>query len=313
VGPEVIPSDLYPYVGVQTFLRAPLADTAEGADIALLGVPFDEGSPFVPGSRFGPRAIRTQSLRFAGGMFDLRSERAGFSSGDPGRRIVDVGDVTVLPATPEHSARNITAAVQRVLGAGALPVVLGGDHSITFPVIRAFEGPLYVVQFDAHLDYIKSVDAYRFTNQHAFPQISALDSVVQLFQVGVRSLRTSSAQYEDSIADGNRLVTPDEVDELGPRGIAELVPAGARCYVTIDIDALDHSLVPGCVSAEPGGLTYPQLRDALRELVQRVDVVGLDLVEVNPMVDNASGATAYLATHLLLETLDALTRQPVDA
>src|SRR5262249_39716053 len=110
-------------------------------------------------------------------------------------------------------------------------------------------------------------------------------------------------------SDGNRLVIPDEVAALGPTGIAELVPAGARCYVTIDIDALDHALVPGCVSAEPDGLSYVQLRDALVTLVERVEVVGLDLVEVNPLVDSASGATAYLATHILLETLDAITRQ----
>ena len=204
----------------------------------------------------------------------------------------------------------ITSSVQRILAAGALPVVLGGDHSITFPVIQAFEGPLYVVQLDAHLDYMASVDTYRYTNQHAFPQISSLKSVVQLLQVGVRSLRTSVEQYESSIADGNRLVTPDEVARLGAAGIAELVPAGARCYITIDIDALDHSLVPGCVSAEPGGLSYPQLRDAIVALAERVEVVGLDLVEVNPMVDSASGATAYLATNLLMETLDAITRQP---
>ncbi len=305
--PQAIPDHLYPYVGVPTFLRAPLAESAEGADIAVLGVPFDEGSPFMPGTRFGPRAIRAQSLRFAGGMFDLQAKRTVLSSREPGRRIVDAGDVTVLPATPDHTARSITSSVQAILAAGALPVVLGGDHSITFPIIRAFEGPLYVVQFDAHIDYLASVDSYRFTNQHAFPQVSSLDSVVRLFQVGVRSLRTSVEQYEASVADGNRLVTPDEVAELGPAGIAELVPPGARCYITVDIDALDHALVPGCVSAEPGGLTYLQLRDALLALVERVDVVGIDLVEVNPLIDSPSGATAYLATHLLLETLDGIT------
>lgn len=303
----------YPYVGVPTFLRSPLVESADGSDIAVLGVPIDEGSPFVPGSRFGPRTIREQTLRFVAGpdtLFDIRTGDQILSPGAAGQRIVDLGDVEVAPATPEMTAANITKAVGAVLGTGAMPLVLGGDHSITYPVVRAFPGPLHVVQFDAHLDYVEAEGAYRYTNEHAFRQISHLDSVVSLTQVGIRSLRTSASHYRASIDDGNRIVPPHELRALGTQGLVELLPADVRCYVTIDVDSLDHSLVPGCVSAEPGGLSYDELRDALVALSERVEIVGLDLVEVNPMVDTAAGATAYLAAHLLIETLGAICRQP---
>ncbi len=303
----------YPYVGVPTFLRSPLVDSAQDSDIAVLGVPLDEGSPFIPGSRFGPRAIREHSMRFVsagGSLFDLRTGEQVFSPGAAGQRIADVGDVQVAPASPELTAANTTKAVGAVLAAGALPLVLGGDHSITHPVVRAFPGPIHVVQFDAHLDYQEAHGAYRYTNEHAFPFISRMDSVESLTQVGIRSLRTSVDHYRASIDDGNRIVPPAELRALGAQGLAELLPADVRCYVTIDVDSLDHSLVPGCVSAEPGGLTYDELRDSLVALAERVDIVGFDLVEVNPMVDSPAGGTAYLAAHLLVETLGAICRQP---
>lgn len=307
---------LYPFVGVPTFLRAPLASSPEGSDIAVLGVPIDEGSPFVPGSRFGPRAIREQSMRFASSpdsLFDVRTGRQVLSPGAPGQVVADLGDVVVVSATPERTAANITAAVERVLAAGALPVVLGGDHSITFPIVRAFEGPLHVVQFDAHLDYAEPRGDHRYTNAHSFSQIARLDSVERLTQAGIRSLRTSRSLYEASLADGNRILPPAELRELGPQGVAEGVPEGARCYLSIDVDALDHALVPGCVSADPGGLTYAELREMLVAVAARAEIVGVDLVEVNPMVDTAAGATAYLAAHLLVEVLGAICDAPARA
>jgi agmatinase len=133
-----------------------------------------------------------------------------------------------------------------------------------------------------------------------------MESVAGLVQVGIRSLRTEAGLYRESLADGNRIVPPGELRALGASGLAELVPAGARCYLSVDVDALDISLVPGCVSAEPGGLSYEELRDAIVALAGRAEVVGIDLVEVNPGVDTPGGATAYLAAHLLVEALDAL-------
>ena len=302
---------MYPFVGIPTFLRAPVADSAEGVRLAVLGVPFDEGSPFIPGSRFGPRGIREQSMRFASApdsRFDVRT--GGRLLDLEPDELVDLGDVAVVAADPATTAANVTAAVREVVAAGAVPVVLGGDHSITLPIVRALDGPLHVVQFDAHLDYAEAHGSNRYSNAHAFRPISRMETVARLTQVGIRSLRTEAGLYRASLADGNRIVPPDKLRSLGPGGLAALVPDGARCYLSVDVDVLDMALVPGCVSAEPGGLSYAELRDAVVAVAARANVVGIDLVEVNPGIDTPGGATAYLAAHLLVEALDTIARGP---
>src|SRR6266851_5248676 len=163
----------------------------------------------------------------------------------------------------------IPSFVRAVLDRGALPVVLGGDHSITYPVVRGFTEQLHVIHFDAHSDYAPFIHDLRFTNGHAFRHISPMLHVQSLTQVGIRSLRHSPAMIEDSINDGNRVVTMGEFRRLSPEGIAEIVPEGAACYVSIDVDVLDLSLVPGCVSAEPNGMTYAELRDTLHVIAKR--------------------------------------------
>ena len=312
-GPGSIP--VYAFSGIPSFLRAPIVERLEAgaADIAVLGVPFDEGQPFIPGARFGPRAIREQTLRFTStgdDWFDLRTGEAPLWRELDGGRIADLGDVAVVPTDVEETFARITARVREALAAGALPVLLGGDHSITYPIARAFEQPLTVVQFDAHLDYAAAEGGYRHTNAHAFRHIASFQNVERIVSVGIRGLRTSRAAYEATIADGNVVITPDAFRAGGIAAVLEHVPADGACYVTVDVDALDGALVPGCVSAEPDGLTYPQLRDTLRAVAERADVIGVDLVEVNPLVDVASGATAYLAATVLVEFLGAVAAQP---
>ena len=134
--------------------------------------------------------------------------------------------------------------------------------------------------------------------------------VQSLTQVGIRSLRNVKDWVDDSISDGNRVIGMREARELGPRALAELLPEGARCYVSIDIDVLDLPLVPGCVSAEPNGMGYAELRDALFALAVHLDIVGFDLVEVNPQLDVGTGITSYVAAHTILEFLGRICAQP---
>jgi agmatinase len=307
----------FPFVGIPSFLRSRIvADLGTlDAAVAVVGAPTDEGSPFMPGSRFGPRSIREHSLRFltdTPGYFDPQEERRYLEREMASGRIADVGDADVLPTNVEDTFTNITSTVAGVLARGAMPVVLGGDHAITFPVVRAFEdsGPLHVVHFDAHLDYMPFVHGLAFTNQHAFRHIRAMPNVQGITQVGIRSLRGSQVMLEDSRRDGNRVLTMEEFRDVGAGGVAEGVPDGARCYVSIDIDALDLPLVPGCVSAEPGGMSYEDLRACLFALAERTDVVGFDLVEVNPQLDIGTGITSYLATHTIVEFLGRICAQP---
>jgi len=306
-----------PFVGIPSFLRAAIcADLGElDADIAVVGAPTDEGSPFMPGSRFGPRSIREHSLRFltdAPGYYDPQAGRRYLEREMADERIADVGDADVLPTNVVDTFTNITDTVAGVIARGAMPVVLGGDHAITFPVVRAFEdhGPLHVVHFDAHLDYMPFVHGLAYTNQHAFRHIRKMPNVQGITQVGIRSLRGTQTMLEDSIRDGNRVVTMEEFRDVSASGVVRDVPEGARCYVSIDIDALDMPLVPGCVSAEPGGMTYQDLRETLFVLAEHTEVVGFDLVEVNPQLDIGTGVTSYLAAHTVIEFLGRICAQP---
>lgn len=153
-------------------------------------------------------------------------------------RIADTGDVDVLPTNVGRTFDNITEMTRAILDRGALVVVLGDDHAITYPVVRAFSEPLHVVHFDAHLDYAPFVHDLRFTNAHAFRHISPLPHVESLIQAGIRSLRNTREMMDDSLADGNEVVTMSEFREHGPRAIADTVPKDARCYVSIDMTCL---------------------------------------------------------------------------
>lgn len=304
-----------PFVGIATFLRqAFCGDLSElDAEVAVLGVPFDEGVPFMPGARFGPRSIREHSLRLTGagrGFYDLERKKQFLEYELKHGCIVDVGDADVLPTNVVGTFDNITAMVRGVLDRSAMPVVLGGDHSITYPVVRGYADSLHVVHFDAHMDYAPFIHDLEYTNAHAFRHISPMPHVQSLTQVGIRSLRNTREMVEDSLADGNRVVTMGECRENGPRSIAKSLPKDARVYVSIDVDVLDISLVPGCVSAEPNGMSYAELRDILVGLAEHTDVVGFDFVEVNPQLDVGTGVTSYLGAHLVVEFLGHICDQP---
>jgi agmatinase len=298
-----------PFVGIPSFLRAPICTELRklSASVAIMGVPFDEGSPYLAGSRLGPRALREHSLRFVGGgskgFYNPETDRQYLEYEMARGLIADAGDVDILPTNVEKTFENVTQMTRAILDRGALPVVLGGDHSITYPVVRAFDRPLHVVHFDAHTDYAPFIHDLRFTNQHPFRHITPMKHVLSLTQVGIRSLRESQEMVGGSQRDGNRVVMMSQFRRLGPKGVARLVPANADCYVSIDVDVLDISLVPGCVSAEPNGMSYAQLRDTLQQIAIRANVIGFDFVEVNPQLDVGTGVTSYLGVHTVLEFL----------
>lgn len=304
----------WPFVGIPSFLRAPICtdlDTLD-ADIGIMGVPFDEGVPFMPGSRFGPRSLREHSLRFVGGApgyYDPETRREYLTHEMAEQRIADTGDADILPTNVEGSFENITEMTRAILDRGTMPVVLGGDHSITYPVVRAFDQPIHVLHFDAHLDYAPFIHDLRFTNGHAFRHLSPMEHVLSLTQIGIRSLRNTKEMMDDSIGDGNHVVTMTEFREKPPGAVAETLPKDAPCYVSIDVDVLDLPLVPGCVSAEPNGMTYAELRDTLDGIARHLDVIGFDFVEVNPQLDVGTGVTSYLGAHTVIEFLGRITEQ----
>ena len=301
------------FSGIATFGKTPYVNrpTREQADIAVLGVPYDAAIGYRPGTRFGPRAIRNSSTRYAfgeagsgvGGYWDVNLKKRMLE----GWRVVDAGDVDVLYLDMDYTYRQITGRVEQLLGEGIFPVVLGGDHSVSFPVLRAFagRGPLNIVHIDAHLDFKDEVMGVRFGNSSPIRRMSELEFVKEIFSFGVRGIRTSEKDYGEALERGNIVVTAREFKKLGPEEVLSMLPGQQQYYVTIDIDALDPALAPGTGSPEAGGLDYECLLDFLRGLVRKGRVLGFDLVEVNPYFDPAE-VTSLVAARLVLEFLGAI-------
>lgn len=302
-----------PITGIASFCKAPICqDPATlDADVAILGVPWDEGTGFRPGARFGPRGIREYSVRYAfgerglavGGYWEVETRRRHLQK----IRMADCGDVDIIYTDWQRTFANITAAVRALLDRGALPVVLGGDHSIAFPVVQAYadRGPFGLLHVDAHLDYSDEFLGVRIASGNPIKRISELPCVTRIVQVGIRGIRTRQDAFEDSTRRGNLIVTARELHEQGVPAILEKIPRLDRYYVTVDMDALDPAIAPGTSSPEPDGLSYRQLRDLLRGMPGKGRILGMDLVETNPFLDPI-GLTQSLAASTILEFLGAI-------
>ncbi len=294
--------------GPASFAKAPIVDPAGdwSADVGVLGVPFDQGAGFRAGTRWGPRAIRDMSVRFSAmtapgkpGYWDLRSgeDRARVS-------LADCGDVDIVPLLWERNFDAITEAVRAIRAKGALPFVMGGDHSITFPVLRAYEGsaPITVVQFDAHLDYRDEAMGVRYGHGNVLRRVRELAHVERVVAIGIRAIRTRREDWEASKRDGNTIIPAHEIRAKGVEAFASALPKGRDVYVTFDIDGMDASLAPGTGTPEVGGLQYEEARRFLELVIGANRLVGFDLVEVNPAFD-AGQITGLLSAQLMIEAM----------
>jgi agmatinase len=298
--------------GIRTFLHAPYIGDIEktDADIVVVGVPFDEGTSARPGARFGPRDIREASLIYAwsrrNGFFYIDDERWVLQ----GIRWVDVGDVDVEPMDPHVTFGRVTEAVRAIRRRNALPVVLGGDHSITFPVVRAYELPsLTVIHFDAHVDSYgepPSRDAIStaVTDHGAWVSAVAQLPGIKIVQIGMRGVANDEHGLKLSRKYGATLVTSERVQRNGIEPALAAIPKSENIYVSIDIDVLDPALAPGTGTVEVGGLTFQQLSDILRAIPSKGRLVGMDVVEMNSYYD-PTGVTAQTAARLIIDLLGA--------
>lgn len=299
-----------PHTGIATFAKAPYVDDLStlDAEVGILGVPTDSAAGMRPGCRQGPRAIRDASTRFgflgrrhAPGYFDTTQDSMRLS----GVRLADCGDADVTVYDAERNVAIIEETVRAIVARGAMPVVIGGDHSISYPVIRAVDAsaPLTIVLFDAHLDYRDEVLGQRLTNNSPFRRAQELPFVSHIVTIGVRGIKSTDRELRETRDRGNLVVTAEDVHERGIAGVLDLLPSGlGNYYVSIDIDALDPSLAPGTESPEAEGLTYGHIRRLLQGLSGRGRMVGLDLVEVNPYLDHAE-LTQHIAAQLLIESM----------
>ena len=307
----------------RTFFGVPSVHSLETLDahVAFLGVPYDGGTPqpgIPTGQRAGPAAAREATYaqfyyprlgdsrggQGAEGWYDVETDRDYLV----GVRMVDVGDVAIQGSDTDANYRRITDAASRIVERGALIVAVGGDHSISYPLGRGMEpaGDFNVVHVDAHADFLDDLDGARLTGASQLRRLAELPFVRTVTALGVRNVDRPEVDGMREL--GGRWATTVDVLERGAASVvSETVPAAEALYVSIDLDVLDSSVVPGVSLPEPGGLTYRQLRTLLREVAQRGRVIGVDVVELNPARD-PSGMTArvatWIVTHFLSEIFD---------
>lgn len=296
-----------PFVGHATFGKHPPVldwDNID-ADIAIIGAPFDFGTQYRAGARFGPRGIREASTLFSfghAGAYDHEDDTTYL----PGSvKIVDMGDADIVHTNTEKSHKNIEFAVRKALEAKAIPVVLGGDHSVNIPAINAFadEEPFHLIQIDAHLDFVDERHGVRNGHGNCMRRAAEKDYVTGLSQIGIRNVSSTSKEgYEAARQMGADILSVRQFRELGVGKVAARIPKGKRYYITIDIDGFDPSIAPGTGTPSHGGFHYYEVLELLQHIAKQGDVIGIDLVEVSPDHDPA-GVTSFLAAQVLLNFL----------
>lgn len=301
-----------PFVGICTFGKSPYQPDwdAIDADVAVLGAPFDFGTQWRAGARLGPRGIREASTLFSfghGGAYDHEDDVTYLPADKV--RIVDLGDADIVHTDTEKSHANIEYGVRKILKAGALPVVLGGDHSINIPCVNAFDedcaknGPIHIVQIDAHLDFVDVRHGVRYGHGNPMRRASEKSWVSGLSQFGIRNVSSTAREgYEAARAAGSDILSVRQIRALGVEATLARIPAGSRYYVTIDIDGFDPSIAPGTGTPSHGGFIYYEVLELLAGLAKRGTVVGIDLVEVAPDYDH-SGCTSILAAQVLMNLI----------
>ena len=296
------------YAGLLSFAGLPYTeDPTElvGADAAIVGAPIDELTCDAPGTRFGPRAIRAASCATGAHL------EAGVDALRGALRVVDFGDAPILPADPVRSHRAIEATVATVLAAGAIPIVLGGDHSIAEPDIRAcaaVHGPVGLIQFDAHTDTGREVFGVELS--HGSPMYRLVESghvdPSRYVQIGLRGYWPGEEEFAWQERHG---ITSHFMHDVRDRGIRAVVADTLRTigagpvFVSIDVDVLDPAYAPGTGTPEPAGMTSADLLWAAREIGASVDLVGADVVEVLPDRIGSRDITALVADRVVRELL----------
>jgi agmatinase len=319
------------YIGLPSFLKLPYVTSAQELrrlkpDIAILGAPMDMGTTIRPGARFGPRAIRL-AAGYVGGspvepMYHLGLGVAPFKH----LRVVDSGDANCPPHSIEQGHAAIRQKVGEVLDAGALPIVLGGDHSITLPAATAVadrwgHGRIGIVHFDAHAD--TAPDSFGGSLiAHGSPMRRLIESGAvrgsNFVQVGLRGYWPPEDVLQWMRAQRMRWHLMAEIEERGidaviGDAIAEAMDGPEYTYLSVDIDVIDPGFAPGTGTPEPGGILPSDLLRAVRRIVSRVPLAARDVVEVSPAYDGPGAATAETAHRVVLEAISALALKRLQA
>ncbi len=300
-----------PFVGICTFGKYPYIEDWDKikADIAVLGAPFDAGSQFRSGARMGPRGIREASTLFSfghGGAYDHEDDITYLPADTT--RIVDIGDADIIHTDTIQSHANIEFGVKKILEAKAIPVVLGGDHSVNIPCINAFrnEDPIHIIQIDAHLDFVNERHGVRFGHGNPMYRASEKEYVSGMTQIGIRNVSSTAREgYIEAKERGSKIFSVRQFRKMGISQILNTIPKNIRYYLTIDIDAFDPSIASGTGTPSHGGFYYYEILELIDGLTKQGKIAGLDLVEVAPDYD-ITNSTSTLAAQLLMNIMGRL-------
>ncbi|MCR4962658.1 MAG: agmatinase [Firmicutes bacterium] len=289
-------------------MMAPLCLDLEqlDADVAVLGVPYDMGSAVRSGSRFGPRGVRSASTLNNGycyeGWYDPVRDTTFMG---PQWKIVDCGDIDVMHTYHEQTFKTCETAVRKILDKGAIPFVIGGDHAITIPVLRAFDryADVCVIQFDSHMDFTYAPAGIWEGQGSPMRRASEMAHVGKMMQIGIRGIGSSKpSDFADARAYGSKILTPRDFRELGIPGVCQQIPDAKYYYITFDIDCLDMSIANGCGSPQAGGLYYEEVVPIIEAVSAKGEVVGFDMVEVAPPYDWHE-MTAHYAAQIMVDAM----------
>ena len=297
-----------PFVGIATFGKYPYQEDWNkiDADVAILGAPFDFGSQFRSGARMGPRGIREASTLFSfgnAGAYDHEDDITYLPSETT--KIVDIGDADIIHTDTIKSHKNIKFGVKKILDASAIPIIIGGDHSINIPCIEAFENmdDILIIQIDAHLDFVDERHGVRYGHGNPMKRASEKSYVSGITHIGIRNVSSTAKEgYIDARAKGSKIFSVRQLRNLGINNILKEIPKNKKYYITIDIDAFDPSIASGTGTPSHGGFYYYEVLELLDGIINRGNVVGMDLVEVAPDYDQTN-STSTLAAQLLLNTI----------
>ncbi len=289
-----------------TFMLLPAVTSPRDLDVALIGIPYDGGSSYRTGARFGPRAVREQSSL-------IRTWHPVLKVSPFERlRVADGGDVDVVPISIERTYEAVTRKIDEVIAADAIPVCVGGDHSITLPILRSVarrHGPVGVVHFDAHPDTWDEYFGSKFFHGTPFRRAveEGLIDARRMIQVGIRGSLYGPEDFAFHDQHGIEVLRIEAIKDHGAAWAGERLGRlrGGPVYLSFDIDAVDPAYAPATGTPEVGGLTSYEAQALLRALAG-LTLVGADVVEVSPTYDGPGQITALLAANLLFEIVSLL-------
>lgn len=303
--PYPVDAMVYPrFSAISTFMRLPHITDPKALDIAIIGVPFDGSAGYLPGARLGPREIRNKSSAVRTWNPVLKV--------DPFEkwRIGDYGDVRVNPFSIEETYKSIESELSALVAKDVIPVSVGGDHGITYPILRAIgkkHGPVALIQVDAHEDTYDTQFGHKTTHATMLRRAVEENIIIpaKVFSIGLRGSLFYRTGHDFGKEQGFRIISAEEFSERGIKDVAAEVReriGDTKLYFTLDIDGIDPAYAPGTAVPEIGGLSSLNALQIIR-MLSGLHVVGTDLVEVSPLCDGCNNMTSILAAQLLFEML----------